>query len=233
MKHNITKEQLSHEYTELKLDSTQIGKKHNIKKGSVWYLLKKYNIPRRTTRAGGQNIKDLTNKKFGWLTVIKQVINTSTTDSSAKWLCKCNCGNEREVVSGSLISGLTKSCGCRLNSKMWKGYGKLSSSYWCRVKKGASRRNLEFNITMKEAWELFLSQNQKCALSGIDIVIITDYTNKHNQHTASLDRIDSTKGYIKNNIQWVHRKINIMKSNMSDMEFIKMCKTVVDHNKHK
>ena len=49
--------------------------------------------------------------------------------------------------------------------------------------------------------------------------------------TASLDRIDSNKGYIKNNVQWVHKHINTMKMHMTDREFIDMCKKVAKHNK--
>lgn len=31
----------------------------------------------------------------------------------SKWLCKCDCGNMKEVQTGHLISGHTTSCGCR------------------------------------------------------------------------------------------------------------------------
>lgn len=233
MKHKFTKEELEHEYITLGLDTTQIAKKFNLTGGGIWWWLKKYNIPRRSKRAGGINLKDLTGKQFGDLTVIKQVKNSSDTNTSAKWECICKCGKTHEVVSGSLLRGLTKSCGCRLNSKMWKGYGKISSSFWSHVKVGARRRNLEFKITLKYAWELFLKQNSKCALSGVDINLVTRYSYHRHENTASIDRIDSSKGYIKDNIQWVHKRINIMKSNMSDIEFVEMCKKVVDNNKHK
>lgn len=48
---------------------------------------------------------DLTGKKFGRLTVIKYMNNS-------KWLCKCDCGNEKIVISGDLTRGHTVSCGC-------------------------------------------------------------------------------------------------------------------------
>ena len=41
--------------------------------------------------------------------------------------------------------------------------------------------------------------------------------------TASLDRIDSTKGYSKDNIQWVHKDINCMKMDFSQQYFIDLC----------
>lgn len=55
-------------------------------------------------------IKDLTNMKFGKLTVIKKVgINSH---GHSLWLCQCECGNEKTIMRGSLIGGRTKSCGC-------------------------------------------------------------------------------------------------------------------------
>lgn len=37
--------------------------------------------------------------------------------------------------------------------------------------------------------------------------------------TASLDRIDSTKGYVEENVQWVHKDVNFMKSNLTEQRF--------------
>lgn len=54
--------------------------------------------------------KDLTNLRFGKLTVIKDIGRTKS--GKVIWECLCDCGNTKNVVSNSLISGLTKSCGC-------------------------------------------------------------------------------------------------------------------------
>ena len=229
MKNRFTKEQLTHEYVELKQNINQIGEKYGITGKAVWLWLKKLGIPRRREKAGGRNLNNLIGKKYGILTVIKKVDNP--TSSSAKWLCKCLCGNTREVVSQSLTKGLTKSCGCRTNSKMWKGYEGLSSTFWSSILTGARRRNLEVDVSIEDAWKLFIKQNRKCALSGLDIVMEKSYSTHHSTHTASLDRIDSSKGYTKDNIQWVHKRINLMKSNMSDTEFVETCKLVSSYNR--
>ena len=47
--------------------------------------------------------------------------------------------------------------------------------------------------------------------------------------TASLDRIDSCKGYTIDNVQWVHKWINVMKSDHSQDEFIALCRAVTTH----
>ena len=67
---------------------------------------------------------------------------------------------------------------------------------------------------------MFSTFTGKCALSGVDISI--DYGGN-----ASLDRIDSSLGYITGNVQWVDGKVNLAKRAMSDEEFIEMCKRVV------
>ena len=73
--------------------------------------------------------------------------------------------------------------------------------------------------------------NRKCALSGIEIKFITsnsEYCSK--EQTASLDRIDSTKGYTLDNVQWVHKAVNNMKMNLTDQNFINWCSIIHRYN---
>ena len=55
------------------------------------------------------NIKDLTNQRFGKLLVLKFI---ETKNRRAQWLCQCDCGNQKIIDSGSLLSGKIYSCGC-------------------------------------------------------------------------------------------------------------------------
>lgn len=57
-------------------------------------------------------VRDITGKRFGRLTVVRLLPKDEWKTKSAAWLCLCDCGNMCKVPSGSLISGLTKSCGC-------------------------------------------------------------------------------------------------------------------------
>lgn len=52
---------------------------------------------------------DLTGKKFGKLLVLHE---TDRINGRTAFLCRCDCGNEKAVLSSCLISGNTKSCGC-------------------------------------------------------------------------------------------------------------------------
>lgn len=56
-------------------------------------------------------VVDLTGQRFGHLSVIERA-KENTEDGKAKWICKCDCGNECAVRSDSLRLGRTKSCGC-------------------------------------------------------------------------------------------------------------------------
>lgn len=87
------------------------------------------------------------------------------------------------------------------------------------------------DITLNDAYSLLVEQNHKCALTGVDISF-ADTSKEHaaGKTTASLDRIDSSKGYIKGNIQWVHKMINIMKWSSSQDEFKLWCRLVVEHD---
>lgn len=112
----------------------------------------------------------------------------------------------------------------------WTGYGEISGSTFHKIKNLAvqrKNRKLEFSITIEYMWNLFLEQNRKCVYSDI-ILTFAKHKKEHTNSlgTASLDRIDSSKGYIKGNVQWVHKKINIMKQAMSHEEFIEWCKLI-------
>ena len=67
--------------------------------------------------ASGKNVKDITGKRYGRLTVLKR----SETEHKVKiayWICQCDCGNIVEVSGISLRHGDTKSCGCYKTDKL-------------------------------------------------------------------------------------------------------------------
>jgi hypothetical protein len=57
--------------------------------------------------------KSMINEKFGRLTVIAELEKIRYAKSTArKMRCKCECGNEKDVLLGHLRSGKIRSCGC-------------------------------------------------------------------------------------------------------------------------
>ena len=53
---------------------------------------------------------DLKYQRFGRLVAIER--RKGSRKEAAAWLCKCDCGNEKWVVTELLIKGTTRSCGC-------------------------------------------------------------------------------------------------------------------------
>jgi len=70
---------------------------------------------------------DLTDKKFGRLTVIEYA--GKTKGKISLWKCLCNCGNESIVLSSNLKSGKTQSCGCLFNEKIKLPRNKKYNTY--------------------------------------------------------------------------------------------------------
>lgn len=185
-------------------------------------------IGNRKTSCGCNSFEfnDLKGKRFGKLTVIDKT--PKRCNRYTIWLCKCDCGKLVEVQSGSLIAGNTGSCGCLMHRKghenpCWCGVGEISGKMWSGLEKAALKRGLEFRITIEYIWELYQRQGGKCALSGIELSL-----NKADK-TASLDRIDSSKGYLVGNVQWVHKSINIMKHDLDENYFISLCSAIHNH----
>lgn len=178
--------------------------------------------------------KDLIGIKFGKLTPIKLL--EERRGNYRYWLCNCDCGNTKEIRSSHLLKGYSKSCGCswhykNKNHSNWQGYEDIPLDFFNNIKRGAESRKIEFNITIEYLWSVFLKQEKKCALSGIDLLFADTRKNKNNKKNVSIDRIDSNKGYIEGNVQWVHKTINIMKNKLSDEEFISFCNHVYNKNK--
>jgi hypothetical protein len=103
----------------------------------------------------------------------------------------------------------------------------MPGAYMSTLKMSAKKRNLEFVLTKEELWQLFLKQNKKCALSGVELTF--NSRNNKRDGTASLDRIDSSKGYTLDNIQWVHKIVNIMKQDLEEKDFFLWCKTIIEN----
>lgn len=163
------------------------------------------------------------NKKFNKLTIKEYLGVNNYTSLMFSFVCECgNTGTIREFDIGKV-----KSCGCEMQKKYCND---ISQSFFGRFQNNAKSRNIEFDITIQDIWNIYIEQNRKCALSGVDLVFFKG--KKNNKLTnVSIDRIDSNQGYLINNIQLVHKTINIMKNALSDQEFILWCNTVSSFNK--
>ena len=89
------------------------------------------------------------------------------------------------------------------------------------AKRRAREKDWEYTLTLDSLVELWDKQQGLCALSGVTLGYIGSKWN-----VASLDRIEPTKGYTINNVQWVAWRVNDAKSNMTNQDFINMCGSI-------
>jgi hypothetical protein len=88
-----------------------------------------------------------------------------------------------------------------------------------KFRKSANKRQIYWGISIKDFEGCYTG---KCVLTGWEISMTYDNC------TASLDRIDSSKGYEIDNIQWVHTMVNMCKNKYSQDKFVEMCKAVAN-----
>lgn len=144
--------------------------------------------------------------------------------NDGKWCSRCSCCNaeqpytRKDHAKQSELSDWQ----CKQCVAMAKGFssnrpvgdkGRLFNKYM----KSARKRGISWNLSFDQ---MFASYTGYCALTGWEISI--DWTCQ----TASLDRIDSSKGYTQDNVQWVHSMVNMCKNKYDQDDFLRMCMAI-------
>ena len=128
------------------------------------------------------------------------------------------------------LNKLCKSCSNKKTDNCHRGWHRgIRISWYNKFKTGAETRGLEWSLTLDIVADLMEFQNSKCALTGWSIEFPENGSTQ--KAPASLDRIDSKKGYTKDNTQLLTRQVNMMKQQYSQEEFIAVCKAVADKEK--
>ncbi len=124
-----------------------------------------------------------------------------------------------------------------VNTKAWAStFDGFIKKHFKDIVNNAKKRakDLKVEITVDDIKELYIKQDGKCALSGIEMTMLS-YVHKGNQHimnryNLSVDRINSSKDYTKDNIQLVCAFINRSKTDESVDQFLLMCNTIAKYN---
>ncbi len=159
-----------------------------------------------------------------------EVQNYSHFQNEHYWSVLCTgCGTLHNRRASQLVLGRTSGCHhCnsveREKYNFWEGIDGVSKQYHSRLR----FRNKEVTVTLQELADIWKKQKGICALSGVKLTLAEKDT-EWNKATASIDRINSDHGYHSWNIQWVHKQINTMKSNLTDGAFVDWCRTVVEY----
>jgi hypothetical protein len=146
-----------------------------------------------------------------------------------KWCSKCSgCGVEQPYTRRNhAIESEKEDRQCRKCTQSAKKFSNNQhvgpkQRLYNKFSKSAKARRLEWDLDLDT---MFNNYGGKCALTGWEIN--TEYGNC----TASLDRIDSNKGYTKDNVQWVHSMVNMSKNKLAQDKFMKVCKAVANKTK--
>lgn len=146
---------------------------------------------------------ELTGLKFGRWTVL----GSPTKDKYGKlmWLCRCDCGTEKNVNGGHLRQGATKSCGCyKIEKRLKHGMTKTPIHHkWIDMKKRCTNPKCNNyknygarGITVCEEWS-------NSFISFMEWSLLNGYSDE-----LEIDRIDNDKGYSPENCRYVTKNVN-------------------------
>lgn len=154
-------------------------------------------------------VKDLTNKRFGKLKVIRREENKNYR---AMWLCKCDCGNQKITSTYHLLSGQTKSCGClgkenraKSRTKHHQTNTKLYYVWKCMKQRCYNPNNKGYNnyggrgITICEEWKNDFEKFYEWAVQN-------GYDKNALHKSCTIDRINNDGNYEPNNCRWADMK---------------------------
>ena len=121
--------------------STELAKEYNVSRGMITKLWHDAGMKGKTTKRAPKY--DLTNQRFDRLIALYPT-DERNAGGSIKWMCKCDCGNQKAIASSDLKSGKIKSCGCLSKERLELGrtaedlsnqvFGKLTTILRCEDK---------------------------------------------------------------------------------------------------
>ena len=117
---------------------------------------------------------------------------------------------------------------CTRNSTIAKTDGNISYALRALLWRGGTRGQKFFDrqgLTLENLYEVYAKQNGRCALTGL--LLTAKRGVGRVAGNVSLDRIDNSLGYTKQNIQLTTLKANEMKGDGTEEQLLSYCKAIV------
>lgn len=175
---------------------------------------------------------DLSGQRRGRLLIVAPLFRSEKdikAQRAPKWICECDCGNITSIAKSSLCNpNGTMSCGCITREK---ARSRLSTMTQANIlppgqaarnqivstyKKNATKRNRKWNLSEKELDILFAGNCHYCGAKPWN-KRVTEYSSLIYN---GIDRIDSNKGYVPENVVSCCGRCNRAKYTLSYEEFI-------------
>ena len=176
-------------------------------------------------------MKDISNTHYGKLFTTGKFERRPYGKSKIIWWeCECECGKLLFVQGSELRRGYATSC----KSTVCKSKVERESKYFYKVQLSrlqdqAKRRKITCDLTLEQLDSIYDIQNGKCYYTGdiLDINYTSGYILK--KSNLSIDRINNSIGYTKDNIVLCTIRTNIARGSSTQDEFISMCKKVANN----
>lgn len=175
--------------------------------------------------------KDLTGQKFHKLLFVAYA-DLGVPKASGRWLCRCDCGNEKIMIGSNVIkSGRhTTSCGCMAYTTVIRYKDRTipaMNNAFFKIREGAKRRNLSFELSFEYWYELTQAPCHYCGESLCSSSRKNDSVFKNN----GVDRLDNTVGYIPENCVPCCSVCNLAKRTLTEEEFLTKIKKIYEHRR--
>jgi hypothetical protein len=191
-------------------------KKHKCKKGVVYvnktYIGKKYN---------------------SWTLIDFSKMSISPSGKTRQiWKAKCDCGNEKYVLIGSIICNKSKSCGCyykevKKKERLPDDIAAVRTKF-SMYKNSAKNRKLSFELNYDEFYELCHGDCHYCKSKPTKRKFKRK-TSEYCYNMNGVDRIDSNLGYMIDNCVSCCDTCNRAKLDHSLNDFLQWIKKVNDN----